>query len=85
MTAITILVTGAFGQIGRCGTQILLERGRTVIATDLRSEHTVAAGLGRLGPSARRGRYADPWALIEKKYGADALANADGLARREKD
>jgi hypothetical protein len=24
-----------------------------------------------------RGRYADPWTLIEKKYGADVLAATD--------
>jgi len=42
-TTTTILVTGAFGQIGKRCTQILLERGRTVIAMDLRSDKTVAA------------------------------------------
>jgi nucleoside-diphosphate-sugar epimerase len=43
MTVATILVTGAFGQVGKRCTQILLDRGRTVIATDLRSDKTVAA------------------------------------------
>ncbi|OJZ74640.1 oxidoreductase [Mycobacterium paraffinicum] len=42
MTASTVLVTGAFGQIGKRCTQILLERGRTVIAMDLRNDNTVA-------------------------------------------
>ena len=42
MTADTILVTGAFGQIGRRCAQILLSRGRTVIATDLRTDGTAA-------------------------------------------
>ena len=42
MTVPTILVTGAFGQIGRRCTQILLDRGRTVIATDLRTDKTIA-------------------------------------------
>jgi nucleoside-diphosphate-sugar epimerase len=42
MTVGTILVTGAFGQVGKRCTQILLDRGRTVIATDLRSDTTVA-------------------------------------------
>ncbi|OBG99313.1 NAD(P)-dependent oxidoreductase [Mycobacterium sp. E3247] len=42
MTASTVLVTGAFGQIGKRCTQILLDRGRTVIALDLRTENTVA-------------------------------------------
>jgi nucleoside-diphosphate-sugar epimerase len=42
MTVDTILVTGAFGQVGRRCTQILLDRGRTVIATDLRTDTTLA-------------------------------------------
>ena len=42
MTATTVLVTGAFGQIGRRCTQILLGRGRTVVATDLRTDDTAA-------------------------------------------
>ncbi|CQD15258.1 RmlD substrate binding domain-containing protein [Mycobacterium lentiflavum] len=42
MTVDTILVTGAFGQVGKRCAQILLERGRTVIATDLRNDKTVA-------------------------------------------
>lgn len=43
MTVDTVLVTGAFGQVGKRCTQILLERGRTVIAMDLRNDNTVAA------------------------------------------
>ncbi|MCV7091054.1 NAD-dependent epimerase/dehydratase family protein [Mycobacterium interjectum] len=43
MTVDTILITGAFGQVGRRCTQLLLERGRTVVAMDLRTEKTVAA------------------------------------------
>lgn len=39
----TVLVTGAFGQVGKRCTQILLDRGRTVIAMDLRNDNTVAA------------------------------------------
>jgi nucleoside-diphosphate-sugar epimerase len=42
MTVGTILVTGAFGQVGKRCTQMLLDRGRTVIATDLRSDATIA-------------------------------------------
>jgi UDP-glucose 4-epimerase len=41
MTVDTILVTGAFGQIGKRCAQILLDRGRTVIAVDLRNDKTV--------------------------------------------
>ncbi|OBG24578.1 NAD(P)-dependent oxidoreductase [Mycobacterium sp. 852002-51057_SCH5723018] len=43
MTVDTILVTGAFGQVGRRCTQLLLDRGRTVIAMDLRNDKTAAA------------------------------------------
>ncbi|MEB4212226.1 NAD(P)-dependent oxidoreductase [Mycobacterium sp. 94-17] len=43
MTVDTVLVTGAFGQVGKRCTQILLDRGRTVIAMDLRNDDTVAA------------------------------------------
>ena len=42
MTVDTILITGAFGQIGKRCAQILLDRGRTVIAVDLRNDKTVA-------------------------------------------
>jgi nucleoside-diphosphate-sugar epimerase len=57
MTAGTILVTGAFGQVGRRCAQILLDRGRTVVATDLRTDKTFAAaaelseGAGKLIPA----------------------------------
>lgn len=42
MTIATVLVTGAFGLVGKGCTQILLDRGRTVIAMDLRNDNTVA-------------------------------------------
>ena len=57
MTVGTVLVTGAFGQVGRRCAQILLDRGRTVVATDLRNDKTVAAaaelsaGAGTLIPA----------------------------------
>lgn len=41
MTIDTILITGAFGQVGKRCAQVLLERGRTVVALDLRTEGTV--------------------------------------------
>jgi nucleoside-diphosphate-sugar epimerase len=41
-TADPVLVTGAFGQAGSRCTEILLGRGRTVIAMDLRNDKTVA-------------------------------------------
>lgn len=43
MTVSTVLVTGAFGQVGKRCVQILLERGRTVVAMDLRTDKTVTA------------------------------------------
>jgi nucleoside-diphosphate-sugar epimerase len=42
MSVNTVLVTGAFGQVGKRCTEILLERGRTVIALDLRNDRSVA-------------------------------------------
>ncbi|MGI5218790.1 NAD-dependent epimerase/dehydratase family protein [Nocardia sp. CA-290969] len=48
-----VLVTGAFGQVGKRVTEILLSRGRTVVATDLRTDAAAAvawdpAGAGEL-------------------------------------
>lgn len=43
VAATTVLVTGAFGQIGKRCTEILLDRGHTVVAMDLRTDKTVAA------------------------------------------
>ncbi|BBZ27919.1 oxidoreductase [Mycolicibacterium madagascariense] len=37
-----VLITGAFGQVGRRCTEILLDRGRTVVAMELRNDTTVA-------------------------------------------
>jgi NAD(P)-dependent dehydrogenase (short-subunit alcohol dehydrogenase family) len=45
-----VLITGAFGQAGKHCTEILLSRGRTVVATDLRTDAlaaTVEAGPGK--------------------------------------
>lgn len=39
----TVLVTGAFGQVGRRCTEILLSRGNRVVAMDLRSAKAAAA------------------------------------------
>jgi nucleoside-diphosphate-sugar epimerase len=41
-TAKPVLVTGAFGQVGRRCTEILLGRGRTVIGMDVRNDRTVS-------------------------------------------
>ena len=37
----TVLITGAFGQVGKRCAEILLSRGRTVVATDLRNDKSV--------------------------------------------
>jgi nucleoside-diphosphate-sugar epimerase len=42
-SAPVVLVTGAFGQIGRRCSEILLGRGRTVVGMDLRNDRTVTA------------------------------------------
>ncbi|MUL75878.1 NAD(P)-dependent oxidoreductase [Mycolicibacterium sp. CBMA 226] len=41
-TADVVLITGAFGQVGKRCAEILLRRGRTVIAMDLRNDKTTA-------------------------------------------
>jgi nucleoside-diphosphate-sugar epimerase len=43
MSSQIVLVTGAFGQVGKRCTEILLHRGRTVIAMDVRSDRSAAA------------------------------------------
>lgn len=57
MTVDTILITGAFGQVGKRCTQILLERGRTVVALDLRNDNTV-------GIAKELAAHANPGTLI---------------------
>jgi nucleoside-diphosphate-sugar epimerase len=42
----TVLVTGAFGQVGSRCTEILLSRGRTVVALDLPGDKSVATAEG---------------------------------------
>jgi nucleoside-diphosphate-sugar epimerase len=52
---VTVLITGAFGQIGKRCTEILLRRGRTVVAMDLRNDRSVALArtLAEAGPFGR--------------------------------
>jgi nucleoside-diphosphate-sugar epimerase len=62
MSIQTVLITGAFGQIGKRCVEILLGRGRRVIATDLRNSGTLAAAehLSQLqGPGTLVPVYAD--------------------------
>ncbi|BBA90179.1 hypothetical protein MPSD_48850 [Mycobacterium pseudoshottsii JCM 15466] len=57
MTSETVLVTGAFGQIGKRCTEILLRRGHTVVAMDLRG--------GSSAPSTAMKRWPPPhtWSI----------------------
>lgn len=43
MAVDTVLVTGAFGQVGRRCVEILLKRGKTVVAVDLRTDASLLA------------------------------------------
>jgi nucleoside-diphosphate-sugar epimerase len=42
----TVLITGAFGQVGKRCTEILLRRGRTVVAVDLHNDKNAAIAQG---------------------------------------
>jgi nucleoside-diphosphate-sugar epimerase len=42
MSVTTVLVTGAFGQVGKRATEILLSRGQTVVALDLHNDKSLA-------------------------------------------
>ena len=63
----TILITGALGQVGKRCAEILLDRGRTVIATDLRTEKSqavaneLASSSGTGAPTARVRESATLW------------------------
>jgi nucleoside-diphosphate-sugar epimerase len=49
-----VLITGAFGQVGKRCAEILLRRGRTVIAMDLQNDKTTAVA-GELATQSRDG------------------------------
>ena len=61
MTQQTVLITGAFGQVGEQCTQILLDRGRTVIAVGRSQANTAAERELRAGahPGTLIAAYAD--------------------------
>ncbi|WAJ44411.1 NAD(P)-dependent oxidoreductase [Mycobacterium sp. Aquia_216] len=75
-----VLITGAFGQVGKRCTEILLSRGRTVIATDLRTD-TVVAIADKLGrgkhPGTLKTVYAD---LLDAAFMADLIAEQEPSA-----
>lgn len=74
MTTIdTVLVTGAFGQVGQRTTELLLARGRTVVALDLRTDRTQATA-ARLTPSAGQpGRLVPAYVDLMDGAAIDAL------------
>ncbi|MET7772225.1 NAD-dependent epimerase/dehydratase family protein [Nocardia sp. NPDC005366] len=70
----TVLVTGAFGQVGTFCVDILLGRGKKVIALDLRNDRTVAVARdlsGRARPGALVPAYVD---LLDAAAVADLVA-----------
>jgi nucleoside-diphosphate-sugar epimerase len=87
MTIDTVVVTGAFGQVGKRCAQILLERGRTVIAVDLRNDKTEAAaaelaalgGPGELIPAYVDLTDADAVADLLVKHQPGAIVHLAGL------
>jgi hypothetical protein len=72
-----VLITGAFGQVGKRCTEILLARGRTVVATDLRTD-AVAAAVGELARGKHPGALTTVYADL-----LDAAAISDLVAEHE--
>ncbi|WP_445166229.1 NAD-dependent epimerase/dehydratase family protein [Mycolicibacterium sp. Dal123E01] len=56
MSQQTVLVTGAFGQVGSRCAEILLQRGHTVVATDLETPASTAVA-ARLAHAGHRGTF----------------------------
>jgi len=83
MTSQIVLLTGAFGQVGKRCTEILLRRGHTVIAMDVRSYSSVAtaAGLtatlhpGKLIPEYTDLTDADAVAAVVERHRPDAIVH----------
>jgi nucleoside-diphosphate-sugar epimerase len=70
----TVLITGAFGRIGKRCTEILLSRGRTVIAADLRNDQTVATA-NEFADRTGQGTLVPVWAdLLEAAAVRDLVA-----------
>ncbi|MCX0272933.1 NAD(P)-dependent oxidoreductase [Nocardia zapadnayensis] len=67
-----VLVTGAFGQVGKRVTETLLSRGHTVIATDLRTE-TVLATAETIGEARHPGTLHTTFADLLDRDAVDAL------------
>ena len=65
----TVLVTGAFGQVGERCVETLLSRGRTVIATDLRTETIAATRKLAISPSMVAFGNQSSWQYPARCYG----------------
>src|ERR1700749_4163397 len=72
MSSQTVLVTGAFGQVGTRCTEILLGRGRTVVAMDVRNDRSAAAA-ARLAAASQPGELVPEFTDLTD---ADAVAAA---------
>jgi NAD(P)-dependent dehydrogenase (short-subunit alcohol dehydrogenase family) len=75
-----VLVTGAFGQAGSRCTEILLGRGRTVIAMDLRNDKTVAVA-ERLGAGAGPAQALLDFQHHDWNQTVSSIADAQGMRR----
>jgi nucleoside-diphosphate-sugar epimerase len=70
----TVLVTGAFGQVGRRLTSLLLDRGSTVVAMDVRTDATEATAR-ILAPESGRGRLVPAFInLVDRQAVGDLIA-----------
>ncbi|MEU1955640.1 NAD(P)-dependent oxidoreductase [Nocardia rhamnosiphila] len=72
MMSSPVLVTGAFGQVGKRVTEILLSRGRTVVATDLRTG-TVQATAEKIAGASHPGTLRTTFADLLDHDAVDAL------------
>ena len=79
MSTQTVLITGAFGQVGKRCTEILLGRGRTVIAMDVRNDRSEAAAAS-LAATSHTGKL-----IVEYTDLTDADAVAAALQRHRPD
>ncbi|HET7736527.1 MAG TPA: NAD(P)-dependent oxidoreductase [Nocardioidaceae bacterium] len=67
-TGMTVLVTGAFGNVGRATVRLLLERGYDVVATDVRSKKSEAGAAALASP-----RLTVHWVDLRDPAAVDAL------------
>ncbi|MCX2931624.1 NAD(P)-dependent oxidoreductase [Mycobacterium sp. CVI_P3] len=76
----TVLITGAFGQVGSRCAEILLRRGHTVVATDLKTPATEAVA-ARLAGAGHPGVFVTVYAdLLDPEAVADLFAEHEPSA-----